>query len=67
MPEGLNTNKEVKIKPVGSYFEVDKDGYLVNPASIDNIPKEWKPAVDDVIQIYRKQFGNKLKNVYIRY
>lgn len=66
MPEGLNTNKEVKIKPVGSYFEVDKDGYLVNPASIDNIPKEWKPAVDDVIQIYRKQFGNKLKNVYIR-
>ncbi len=66
MNEGHNLKKEIEIKPIGLYFDVDKDGFLVNPASIDKISKEWKPAVDDVIQIYRKQFGDKLKNVYIR-
>ena len=56
----------IEIKPIGSYFEVDKDGYIVNPAAIDKIQQKWKPVIDAVSTSYQKIFGDKLKNVYIR-
>lgn len=66
MTEGLNQNNEIEIKPIGSYFEVDEDGYLVNPTSLEKIQADWKPAINDTVELYKKQFASKLKNVYIR-
>ncbi|MCC7469616.1 MAG: nucleotidyltransferase domain-containing protein [Bacteroidetes bacterium] len=65
--ENLN-NKEnkIEIKPMGSYFEIDQDGYIKNPTSIEKIQGEWKELVDDIVEIYRKAYGEHLKQVYIR-
>ena len=58
--------EEIEIKPLGSYLEVDEDGYIINPASLEKIQEEWKPVIQDVIEAYQGHFGEKLKNVYIR-
>lgn len=58
--------KEIEIQPMGSYLEIDKDGYVVNPASLEKIQEKWMPVVTDVIDVYKNQFGQHLKNVYIR-
>ena len=64
--EGLNKENKIEIRPVGSYFEVDEEGYLKNPASAEKIQEKWKPLIGDIVEAYKKQFGDKLLNVYIR-
>jgi len=56
----------VEIQETGSYFEIDKDGFLMNPASVDNIQDEWQPVVDEVIELYKKYFSDSLISVYLR-
>ena len=57
---------KIEIKPMGSYFEVDEDGFLKNPASLDKVQEKWRPVLDDVVVVYKKHFGDKLINVYVR-
>lgn len=59
-------NQEIEIKPLGSYLEVDEEGYVINPASLEKIQEEWKPVIQDIIEAYQGHFGEKVKNVYIR-
>lgn len=59
-------NNRIEIRPIGSYFEKDKDGYLINPTSLEKIQEEWKPVTEEVVDIYKEQFGDKLSSVYIR-
>lgn len=63
--EQIPKNK-IEIRPMGSYFEVDENGYLVNPASLEKIQEKWKPAIDDVVEVYKNKFGDVLHSVYIR-
>jgi hypothetical protein len=56
----------IKIKNIGSYFDVDKYGYIINPTSQEKIQPQWRPVIDAVSETYQKVFGSKLKNVYIR-
>ncbi len=64
--EKSSTEKKIEIKPTGSYFNIDKDGFVINPASAEKIQEEWKPVIEDVIDSYKKLYKDKLKNVYIR-
>lgn len=64
--ESQEIKNKTKIEPKGSYFKVDENGFLINPASFDKIQEKWKPVVDDVVLLYQNLYGNKLKNVYIR-
>jgi hypothetical protein len=65
--ENPNLNKEeIEIKPTGSYLELDSEGYVINPASLEKIQEEWKPVVNELIETYKGHWGEKLKNVYIR-
>ncbi|USN94513.1 MAG: nucleotidyltransferase domain-containing protein [Candidatus Nomurabacteria bacterium] len=59
-------NKIIEIEPRGSYFEVDEEGYLINPASEEKIQEKWRPVIDDVVELYKDAYGDKLKQVYIR-
>jgi len=43
----------IEIQETGSYFKIDEDGYLINPASIEKIQEEWKPLVDEVVESYK--------------
>ena len=69
-PEKIQTpekvNFKIEIEPGGSYFEIDENGFVVNPASVEKIQSEWKPVIDDVVGVYKKIYGENLKNVYIR-
>lgn len=56
----------IEIKETGSYFKVDAEGYLVNPASKDKIQDKWRPLVDDLVELYKSHFGEKLVSVYLR-
>lgn len=66
MEKPLQNEKVIEIEPRGSYFEIDKDGYVINPASLEKIQPEWKPVIDDIIGIYKELYGEKLKQVYVR-
>lgn len=66
METSPQTNQEIEIKPMGSYFELDNEGYIINPTSLAKVQEEWKPLIEDIVEVYKKQYGNKLKNVYIR-
>ncbi len=57
---------KIEILPKGDYFETDEEGFLVNPASIEKIQPEWRPAVDDVVEAFKQKYGPKLKNVHLR-
>lgn len=56
----------IEIKPLGSYLEIDNEGYVINPTSLEKIQEEWKPVVTDITELYKRQFGDTLVNVYIR-
>lgn len=59
-------SNKIEIKPMGSYFELDSEGYIINPASIEKIQSKWYPAIKDVIEVYKKVLGNNLINIYVR-
>jgi hypothetical protein len=59
-------HKKIEIEPRGSFFTVDEEGYIVNPASKEKIQEEYKPMIADIIAIYKKVCGEHLKHVYIR-
>lgn len=61
-----NYNSKIEIQKVGSFFELDNDGYLVNPASLEKIQEEWKPVIEDIIDVYKEKYKEKLHSVYLR-
>ncbi len=58
--------KENTIQEIGSYLEVNDQGFLVNPASINKIQPEWRPAVDEILNAYKEKCGDVLHSVYLR-
>lgn len=58
--------KEIPIREIGKFFDVDIDGYLINPASKDKIAIEWQPVVEDIVEAYKLHYGSSLHSVYIR-
>lgn len=58
--------KPIEIKETGSYFEVDSDGFIINPASKDKIDPQWNVVLDEVVLAYQELFGDKLVAVYVR-
>lgn len=59
-------DSKIDIKPLGSYFKLDEEGYLINPASLEKIQNKWKPLVKDIVDIYREKYEENLKQVYVR-
>ena len=56
----------MEIKEMGSYFEIDYDGYIINPTSLDKIQDKWRPAIDMTIQAYEDVFGDSIVSIYLR-
>lgn len=66
METSPNKENKIEIRPTGSYFEVDDDGFLKNPASLDKIQQKWRHLIDDVVEVYKNKFGENLHSVYVR-
>ena len=60
------SSSNIEIKPTGSFFKLDKEGFLINPSSQRKIQEEWKPLINDIVTWYKDTFGDSLANVYIR-
>lgn len=58
--------KHIEIQPTGLLFEVDKQGFLVNPASMDKVQEHWRPVVKEYVQACKDLYGDDLVSVYIR-
>jgi hypothetical protein len=57
---------EIEIKPLGSYFDVDEEGYIINPTSKDKVQEKWTPVIDDAVEAYKHAYGDHLRHVYVR-
>ncbi len=64
--ENITTKNKIEIQPKGSYFQSDESGFLINPASAEKVQEKWKPLIEDIVDVYKNLYGEKLKNVYIR-
>lgn len=58
--------KPIEIKETGSVFEVDSEGFIINPASSGKIDPQWQQVLDAVVLAYQEVFGDKLVSVYVR-
>lgn len=65
-PSPENKPDTISIQPMGSYLETNADGYLINPASLDNMQPEYQPVIQDVVNLYKETYGDALKQVYVR-
>lgn len=64
--ENKSVHNKIEIQPKGSYYPIDEDGYLINPASIDKVSEKWKPLILEIVEVYKNHYGEKLKNIYVR-
>ena len=64
-PREGDKNKS-EIQDIGSYFDVSPEGTIINPASQEKIPENWKAPVEKTVEIYKSHYGDKLVSVYIR-
>lgn len=54
------------IQKTGSFLEIDENGYIVNTASKEHIQEKWKPAVEEIVEKTKEQYGGDLHSVYLR-
>lgn len=54
------------IEQYGSFFELDTNGFLVNPASASNINKKWLNPVNELTNLYLDSFTDNVISVYLR-
>lgn len=58
--------KNQSIQAIGSFFEMTKEGYVINPTSKALIPSKWRPLIDDVVATIKGNFGSELHSIYLR-
>jgi len=66
MNEQPSEKPRIKIEKKGSFFQTDKEGFIINPTSPEKIQDKWKPVLDDIVAWHKEAFGGSLKNVYVR-
>ena len=47
-------------------YNVDSEGFLINPTSIDNVSEHWKSVIDEVITLSSSVHGDNLHSLYLR-
>lgn len=56
----------VEIAPIGSYVDIDKDGYIINPTGVEKLQPHWKPLINEVLRYHQQLFGDDLHSFFIR-
>lgn len=55
-----------EIKNIGSIQKLDKDGYIINDFSLDNIQVGYINVLKDIIDLYQDHFSEYLHSIYLR-
>ena len=56
----------IPIQPIGQFFENDKEGYVTNPASLNNISTTFLPLIDFIKSYYLETLGDDVHSIYLR-
>lgn len=56
----------LRARPIGRWFDLDAEGFIVNPAAWERVPAPVRPVVARVGGVYRRHFGAALHSVYVR-
>ena len=56
----------IQIEPIGSFFEVDENGCLINNTSSAHINLELESKILQVVDSFKNRFGSYLKCAYLR-
>jgi len=55
-----------EIKNIGAFLEIDADGYIINPASLEKIQEKWFKPLEEAKEEYMARFGTALHSLYLR-
>ncbi|MFK7773722.1 MAG: nucleotidyltransferase domain-containing protein [Saprospiraceae bacterium] len=55
-----------KIKPLGSFFPQDKNGFILNDTSFEKVPNQWLPVIEKIKKSYLDHFEKKVHSIYLR-
>ncbi len=56
----------IQIRSIGNYLEVNEQGYLQSRADAANITGDWRKAVELLINVYLKAWGQDVHSIYVR-
>jgi len=56
----------VEVQPLGDYLDSDEQGYLINPAAWQHIPKAWHLPIEAIKQAYQDFYKDALHSLYLR-
>src|ERR1043165_70647 len=54
------------IKPIGSFHQIDKDGYIGNPARYPVLQQDYAAVVEYIIEKVSSLLGEELHSMYLR-
>ncbi len=55
-----------KIRSIGTVQNLDKNGYIINNLSLDNIQQEYAIILDDVLAFYKYHFKTNIHSIYLK-
>ncbi len=58
--------RNAEAKDIGSFLEIDSDGFIINPASLEKIQAKWLVPLEEVKNEYISHFGEALHSLYLR-
>ena len=56
----------IEIQPIGSFYNLDENGALINLHNAATIVEPWLTAVNEITATYKRILGKQLHSVYIR-
>lgn len=55
-----------RIRPLGSYFPQDEQGYVCNPCDAAHLAGDWEPLLAEVVAVYQRRLPDRLHSVWVR-
>lgn len=56
----------IKIKPIGQYFPLDKNGDVINTAAIKNIPQDYQQPINEMIEGITDAYHPFIHSIFLR-
>lgn len=56
----------IKIKPIGTFFPQDPQGFVINPCQSSNMAAPWKMLLTQVSQGIQSRFCDDIQSIYVR-
>ncbi len=54
------------IQPIGGYWKMTEEGYLVNDTAIEKVPAHYLPVLEEIKEAYLEQHKVDLLSIYLR-